>query len=228
MLSFHLTAVSRNAKTGPIPVTTSSRATCPADCAFKGHGCYADQGPLALHWDAVTAGARGVAWPDFLQLVRRLPLGQLWRHNQAGDLWKPGTVTGRTALNQLVEANRGRRGFTYSHHKRTRATVEAFRAATSNGFTVNASCETEAAADAAMADGLRAVFVVSADDQRTAWQTAGGNRAVVCPAQRFDAMTCARCQLCHARPSNVAVAFRAHGTAWRKVEAVIAAAAANE
>jgi hypothetical protein len=100
--------------------------------------------------------------------------------------------------------------------------MEAFRAATANGFTVNASCHTEPEADAAMADGLRAVFIVPADDPRTTWETAGGNRAVVCPAQRFEGMTCQRCQLCHARPSNVAVVFRAHGNGRRKVETVLA------
>lgn len=221
-LRFHLTARSENVKTGPIPVSTSSRETCPDTCPLKRNGCYADGGPLALHWQAVTDGTRGVPYGAFLELIRKLPAGELWRHNQAGDLWKPGTITGRTALNALTEANHGRRGFTYSHHKRTPRTVEAFRAATANGFTVNASCHTEAEADAAMADGLRAVFIVAADDPRTTWETAGGNRAVVCPAQRFDGMTCQRCQLCHARPSNVAVVFRAHGNGRRKVETVLA------
>jgi hypothetical protein len=221
-LRFHLTPVSSNVKTGPIPVSTSSRETCPDTCPLKRMGCYGDGGPIAIHWAAVTDGSRGVPYGDFLGLIRELPAGQLWRHNQVGDLWKPGTLAGRTALNALVDANRGRRGFTYSHHKRTPRTVKAFRAATANGFTVNASCHTEAEADAAMADGLRAVFIVPADDPRTAWQTAGGNRAVVCPAQRFDGMTCQRCQLCQARPSNVAVVFRAHGNGRRKVETVIA------
>ena len=221
-LRFHLTLKSSNTKTGPIPVSTSSRETCPDSCPFKRNGCYADGGPLAIHWQAVTDGSRGVPYADFLESIRRLPVGQLWRHNQAGDLWKPGTVTGRTALNALVDANHGRRGFTYSHHKRTPQTIRAFRAATAQGFTVNASCHNEREADAAMADGLRAAFIVPADDQRTTWKTAGGNRAVVCPAQRFDGMTCERCQLCYARPSNVAVVFRAHGAGRRKVETALA------
>jgi hypothetical protein len=226
LLKFHLTHTSSNRKTGPIPVSTSSKATCPDSCPFLGNGCYAESGPLAIHSAAVTAGTRGVPWAEFLQLIRNLPPHQLWRHNQSGDLYRPGNAIGRTALAQLVEANRGRRGFTYSHHKRTPRTVEAFRAATANGFTVNASCHTEAEADAAIADGLRAVFIVPADDARTTWETAGGNRAVVCPAQRFERMDCATCQLCQARPQNVAIAFKAHGTSRRKVEAVISAAAA--
>lgn len=223
-LLFHLTRVSSNAKTGPIPVSTSSAETCPSKdvCPFKGSGCYAERGPLALHWRAVTEGRRGMPWADFLQAIRALPVGQLWRHNQAGDLWKPGTLMGRAALSQLVLANRGRRGFTYSHHRRTPETVQAFKGATANGFTVNASCHSEAEADAAMADGLRAVFVVPASETRTQWETAGGNRAVVCPAQRFDAMTCARCQLCASRPQHVAVVFRAHGTGRAAAERALA------
>jgi hypothetical protein len=226
MLKFHLTRISSNTKTGPIPVSTSSRATCPETCPFRANGCYADSGPLAIHWQAVTAGTRGAAWPDFLQLIKNLPTGQLWRHNQAGDLYKPGTLTGQTALAALTAANRGRRGFTYSHHKLTPATVRAFKAATADGFTVNASAETERAADSAIAKGLRAVFVVPAGETRTAWETADGNRAVVCPAQRFDRMDCATCKLCQARPQNIAIAFKAHGKQWRKVDAVISAATA--
>ncbi len=223
-LRFHLTASSDNAKTGPIPVSTSSAETCPsaAICPFKGNGCYAESGPLAIHWRLVTEGQRGLPWAQFLQTIRALPAGQLWRHNQAGDLWKPGTAMGRVALAQLTDANRGRRGFTYSHHKRTPATVQAFKAATAHGFTVNASCHSEREADAAIADGLRAVFVVPAEDQRTAWETAGGNRAIVCPAQRFEGMTCARCQLCAARPSHVAIVFRAHGTRRKAAEQALA------
>jgi hypothetical protein len=47
-LRFHLTRVSSNAKTGKIPVSTSSKATCPATCPFMGNGCYAASGPLAI------------------------------------------------------------------------------------------------------------------------------------------------------------------------------------
>ena len=49
----HLSPVSANAKTGPIPVSTTERATCPVDCAVR-EACYAASGPLALHWGAVS------------------------------------------------------------------------------------------------------------------------------------------------------------------------------
>ena len=227
-LLFHLTRVSSNRKTGPIPVSTSSAKTCPPTCPLAANGCYANGGPMALHWREVTNGNRGVVWADFLEAIRNLPKGQLWRHNAAGDLWKPGTVIGSAALTQLVEANRGRRGFTYSHHPRTPSTVRAFKSATAHGFTVNASCHSETEADAAVADGLRAVVIVPAAETRNRWQSPGGNPIVLCPAQRdgerFAAMDCATCQLCAARPQHVVVAFKAHGNGRRKAEATLGAA----
>jgi hypothetical protein len=224
-LRFHLTIKSSNAKTGPIPVSTSSKETCPATCSFRSNGCYAESGPLALHWAAVTHGVRGVPWPDFLNAIRALPQGQLWRHNQAGDLYAPGTRIGQAALRQLVDANRGKRGFTYSHHPLTRSTIAAFKAATADGFTVNASCESEAAADAAVTHGLRAVYVVPSTDTRRIWRSTDGNTVVKCPAQVHDGMTCKRCKLCAQRPQDVIVAFMAHGSGYKRVDAVITAEA---
>lgn len=225
MLMFHLTPKGSNRKVGRgVAVSTSSAATCSTACPFhpdNGGGCYGLGGPLGLHWRAVSDGSRGVPWQEFLTQLRKLPTGSLFRHNQAGDLYKPGTTTGRKALAQLVEACRHLKAWTYSHHPRTPATVQAFKAATANGFTVNASCQTEAEADAAMAHGLRAVFIAPSTETRNSWRTAGGNRAVVCPAQRFDAMDCATCRLCQARPQHIAIVFKAHGNGRRKVEAVL-------
>lgn len=221
---FHLSRVSGNSKTGPIPVSTSPASTCPASCPFlrgNGGGCYGDGGPLALHWAEVSAGRRGVPWPDFLAQIAALPAGTFWRHNQAGDLPDPTTVAGRTALKQLVNANRGRRGFTFSHHPLTRAVAEAFKAATAQGFTVNASTETIDAADAAVSHGLRAVTVVPSTDRRRIWRSPDGHHVVTCPAQALPdrGITCQTCRLCHARPQRVIVAFRAHGTGARRVDA---------
>jgi hypothetical protein len=211
-LRFHLTLKSDNIKTGSIPVSTSSRITCPLSCPLRWAGCYAENFPLRFHWDAVTRGERGTDWPTFLAAISALPVGQLWRHNVAGDLYRPGNAIGQTALRQLTEASRGRRGFTYSHHLLTRSTVAAFKVATAAGFTVNVSTETETAADAAVAHGLRAVTVVPSTETRRFWRSPDGNSVVVCPVQIRDGMTCERCRLCHARPQEVIVAFLAHGT----------------
>jgi len=85
MTHFHLTLVSNNAKTGKIPVSTSSADTCPKTCG-QFETCYAKTGPLALHWNKITAGTRGTNLREFTAAIKALPAGQLWRHNQAGDL----------------------------------------------------------------------------------------------------------------------------------------------
>ena len=225
-LRFHLTRVSSNAKTGPIPVSTSSKTTCPATCPFMGNGCYAASGPLAIHWQAITKGDRGTPLADFLQAIRSLPAGQLWRHNQAGDLPHSGGRISRRFIRGIVAANRGRRGFTYTHHDLTKGeNLSLIRYANRNGFTVNVSTESEAAADRAIAAGLPAVIAVPSTETRTTWRTPDGNAVLVCPAQRSDTKTCSDCQLCSdKRGRRVVIAFVAHGTAKRKADQAIAAA----
>lgn len=224
-LRFHLTRVSSNVKTGPIPVSTSSKATCPATCPFMGNGCYAASGPLALHWQAITRGDRGVPFADFLESIRNLPKGQIWRHNQAGDLPHSAGRISRRFIRGIVAANRGRRGFTYTHHDLSKGeNASLIRYANRNGFRVNVSTETESAADHAIATGLPAVLAVPSTETRKAWRTPAGNAVLVCPAQRSDTKTCADCQLCERRGSRVVIAFIAHGTGKRKADLAIAAA----
>lgn len=222
-LRFHLTPKSANSKTGPIPVTTSSKATCPSSCPFLGSGCYAESGPLAIHGREVSGGRRGDPLPDFLEKVRALPDGQLWRHNQTGDLVANQGKLSRTFMRGIVAANANKRGFTYTHHKIDLGeNLKLLRYANRSGFTVNISTETEAAADHAISQGLPAVLTVASSEARNAWRTPAGNQVLVCPAQRSATRTCSTCALCHKRGSRVIIAFRAHGTAKRKAEQAIA------
>ena len=222
-LKFHLTRVSSNIKTGPIPVSTSSKATCPASCPFAGNGCYAESGPLAIHWSNVTKGDRGTGLREFMAAIAALPADQLWRHNQAGDLPHTAGKISRRFIRAIVRANKGHRGYTYTHHKLEQGeNLSLIRQANRQGFTINASTESEHAADHAIACGLPAVLAVPSSETRTTWQTPGGNRVLVCPAQRSDTKTCADCQLCHARGKRVIIAFLAHGTSKRKAEQAIA------
>ena len=101
-MNVHLTLKSANAKTGPIPVSTSSSATCPEACPFQSKGCYAKGGPLALHWAKVSSGERGTDWAGFTAAISALPEGQFWRHNQAGDLPVSGGTVDPVALGELV------------------------------------------------------------------------------------------------------------------------------
>jgi hypothetical protein len=211
----HLSPKSANAKTGPIPVSTSERATCPADCAMRAE-CYAAAGPLALHWSAVSTGTRGQLWPDFVAAVAALPAGQLWRHNQAGDLPGDGRTVDPAALGQLVAANAGRRGFTYSHY-RDAESLRWIRAANEWGFTVNLSANDLADADALAATGAGPVVVVLPSTQTANTATPAGRPVVICPATQRDGVSCASCQLCQRQRAAI-VGFPAHGTRRRVID----------
>jgi hypothetical protein len=223
-LRFHLTAKSSNAKTGPMAVSTSSKATCSPSCVFAGNGCYAESGPLNLHWLKVTSGERGEAFQTFLERLKALPQGSAFRHNQAGDLPHTNGRISRTFIKSIVAAVQHLRAYTYTHHSIALGeNLQLLRFANRNGFTVNVSCETERQLDDAIAAGLPAVVVAKSDEKRTTWHTDGGNVVVVCPAQRIDSKTCSDCMLCHKRGKRVAIAFLAHGTSKRKAEAQLSA-----
>jgi len=229
-LRFHFSRHSTNRKTGDLPVSTSSAITCPATCPFNnGGGCYAANYPMRHHWDAVTRGDRGEPLQRFLANIAALPAGQLWRHNQAGDLPHTAGRISRRFMRAIIAANRGRLGYTYTHHSlNVGENLQLLRQANRQGFTVNVSTESESAADSVIASGLPAVMTVPSGETRTTWQTAGGNRVLVCPAQRSDTKTCSDCQLCHAqkRGRRVIIAFLAHGTAKRRAESAILGAIA--
>ena len=100
--------VSQNAKTGPIPVSIIERASCWSGCALYEHGCYAETGALAMHWDRVSRGSAGVSWSEFYAKVEALRPGRLWRYAQAGDLPGYGPMIDGKLLQELVAANTGK------------------------------------------------------------------------------------------------------------------------
>lgn len=219
------TRVSRNAKTGPIPVTTTSAETCPDACPLKKNGCYADNGPLGLFWRKVTERKAGMAWQAALDEISKLPKGTLWRHNQSGDLPGDGDAINFTALDQLVGANKGKRGFTYTH-KPMHGMAEqlAIQAANKAGFTVNLSANNLAHADQLAALQIAPVVVILPADQKTATKTPNGRAVAICPATISDDIDCARCGLCAVANRKAIIGFPAHGTSKRKAEQIALAA----
>ena len=219
-MQVHLSLKSANAKTGPIPVSTTEKASCPADCAMRNE-CYAASGPLALHWSAVSQGTRGTAWGQFCESIAGLPEGQLWRHNQAGDLPVADGSIDAVKLGQLVAANQGKRGFTYSHH-RDRASLAWIKHANDWGFTVNLSANDLADADTLAETGAGPVVVVLPSTQSENCETPAGRKVVVCPATQRDDVSCATCQLCQ-RQRTAIVGFPAHGSRHRVINLRLAA-----
>lgn len=226
---YHLTLKSSNAKTGPIPVSTTSARTCPTSCPFNnGGGCYAAGGPLKLHWDKVTRGERGTDLPEFLEHIRNLPDGQLWRHNQAGDLPGHGDAIDPRAAMDLAKANNGRRGFTYTHKPvdgphgpRNRRTIQRMNAL---GFTVNVSANSVGHADTIIDTGVSApvvaVLPVSTHGKQSDLRTPKGRRVIVCPATYRDDVTCASCGMCQRQDRDFIVGFPAHGASKNKASKV--------
>jgi hypothetical protein len=228
------TLKSANRKVGAIPVSTTSRNTCPDACPLKAGGCYANGGPLAIMWTALSKATPGQSyalprgnayahdWQGFTAAVAALPDGQLWRHNQAGDLPGENDTIDLVALAQLAEANRGKRGFTYTHKPMTLANAVAVRDANAAGFTVNLSADNLREADELAELGVGPVVVVLPESVQgdADITTPAGRRVAVCPATYRDNVSCATCQLCQRQERKVIVGFPAHGASKRKASAV--------
>lgn len=211
MENFYLNLKSGNQKTGIMPVSTSHKGTCPDACPFKSKGCYAKSGPLAFHWSKVTEGERGTDWKGFLSKVREIPDGTIWRHNQAGDLVGKSDRINSVALRSLTLANKGKRGYTYSHYPLTPRNVANLRWANDNGFTVNVSTNRIQDVDAAMETKLPVVTVLPVGTTGRVQTTEGGNKVLVCPATLGREITCQECGLCQKRDRSFAIGFIAHG-----------------
>lgn len=217
---YHITPKSANAKTGQMPVTTTSSDSCPPSCPFAGGGCYAKSGPLALHWLKVSEGKRGGSLEDLTAFIRALPEGTLYRHNQAGDLPGEGESLDARALRKIVQANAGRRGFTYTHKYHKKSNLKHIKTANAQGFAINLSANNPAHADELAETGAGPVVCVL--DQATTKNTTtpAGRKIIICPATVRDDITCSTCGLCALVNRSVIIGFPAHGTAKKKASAI--------
>lgn len=226
---------SSNVKTGPMPVSTTAKETCAPSCPFAGNGCYAESGPLAFLWSSMSkagpnaefkngrATMRTTDWNGLCGSVAALPADTLWRHNQAGDLPHNGGKLDAGMIGQLVDANDGKRGFTYTHHNVTQSAENraVVSDANSAGFTINLSGNNLPHADA-LADlnaGPVVVVLPSSVQGKADIATPKGRKVVVCPATYKDDVSCATCGLCAVRDRKVIVGFPAHGTGKKKADA---------
>jgi len=219
-----ITAISGNAKTGKITTTRTERQSCPTTCPFYSSGCYATLGRERMQWDRLNRQETGVNWDEFLTAIRRIvPNGVLWRHNTAGDLPHNDGNIDYLKLKGLINANKGRKGFTYSHHILNDHNIIALQNANGLGFTVNASCESVDDADRVMSEhNIPAVAVVNSEETRRFFTTTNGRKVVTCPAALFPGkVTCASCGLCQQSDRQFVIAFPAHGASKNKVNAIV-------
>ena len=214
-MKYHYIKKSANSKTGPIPVTYSQRETCPPSCPHYRADCYAEDFYTSMAWNKVPQ--RGGDLAALCESIAALPPGQLWRHNVAGDLPGEGEAVDPAALGEIVKANIGRRGFTYSHKKSLDA-IEWAQQATAWGFTVNLSADDAGEADTLADSGLPLTCIVPMDTPEKT-TTPGGLPIVICPAQTRDNVNCSTCQLCQRADRQVIIGFRAHGSRAKVADA---------
>ena len=222
-MQFHIIHKSSNKKTGPIPVTTSSKETCPDACSWKDNGCYAAYGPLNIHWRKITEGSRGFSWAELIEYLEKLPDGQLWRHNQAGDLVgnEKGCIDA-THLAELIKANEGKRGFTYTHYQPNLYNSAYIKTANKGGFTINLSADSMTQADEYVKLKVGPVCVVlPSSNTADKLLTPEGNCVIRCPAEYKDDTTCLTCKLCAIPTRGTIIGFSAHGTGKSKVDKVL-------
>lgn len=231
-MHFHLTEVSTNSKTGPIPVATISSESCPSSCPLLGAGCYAEHGPLRIHWDAVTRKEKGMDFEAFLKRVKKLPRHGLWRYGQAGDLPGKGDKIDTDQLIDLARANQNRPVIAFTHKPPTEENMEALQQASSLGFNVNLSADNMAEADEFCDLSVSVVVVLPLEYARKTkgkeWSetisqyrdrtknlpktTPRQRRIAVCPATYTDTR-CSECRICSNHNRNgVVVGFPVHGT----------------
>jgi hypothetical protein len=209
---------SNNVKTGPIPVSMTEEKSCPNECPLKGTDCYAKFNYLGIVWNRLSKKDFGDNWTTFCNRVKKMPLKQLWRHNQAGDLPqnKRGLIH-TSKMRQLLKACKHTNGFTYTHYDPTNEHNKKILLETvGSGLTVNLSADTLTQADEYSKIGLPVVVILPSDAPDRGNKTPGGLPIVVCPAQTTD-ITCADCKLCQVSTRKCIVGFKAHGTAKKRL-----------
>lgn len=214
-MKIHFIEKSSNRKTGPIPTTYTERGSCPPSCPHYENDCYGEDYYTRLNWDKVPQ--RGLSIADTAKKIAALPANQLWRHNVAGDLPGLKEDIDPAALGELVRANIGKRGFTYTHKKSPDA-IYWIRHAVQWGFTINLSADDAGEADLLAAHNLPVVCIVPMDTPEHT-TTPAGRPITICPAQTKEYMTCAVCQLCQKADRRAIIGFRAHGTKAKQTDA---------
>lgn len=230
---------SSNKKTGDIIQSYSSRATCPEKCPLKAEGCYADGYRTRKLWDRCDnpEDPRYVATYDQLRLalleatiqhIKGSP-NVLFRHNVAGDVAIEGTsVIDVSRVNTLTDAIKyvntlfpdSLTGYTYTHCEISEYAAGIIHEAASNGFLINASCETVSEVMQAKALGINTVITSVNPEETKKALKASGIVGVQCPAQTHADRNCEECRLC-ARDRKATIIFEVHGNTAKKAAKVI-------
>ena len=217
-MKYQFTRISSNAKTGPIPTTMTEKDSCPDTCPLKLSGCYAENFPLSLHWGKVSE--TGISASKLASNLKALPIGQLWRHNVAGDLPHDNGVIDLKELEPIMQAVERRKLETilYTHHQ-LKKNIKQLEQVKRRGINVNLSCNSVSEAIAAVQAGFNAVTLMPSSAPKVT--KLDGAKVVICPAQTSERVTCASCGLCAKDRGNTIIGFYPHGARSKKAETTI-------
>jgi hypothetical protein len=149
-------------------------------------------------------------------MIRSLPSGQLWRYAQAGDLPGVGERINMKMLRGLVRANKGKRGFTYTHKTGCIRNFELIEEATADGFTINLSANGLEHADILSILGGPVVTMIPLGSP-ISFKTKDGHTVRTCPAQ-YRGTTCEKCGLCAVADRKFIVGFLPHGSGKKRAD----------
>jgi hypothetical protein len=177
---------------------------------------------VGLHWRKTDKGEGVTDWQGLCDNVKALPKGQLWRHNVAGDLPHTEQAVDFVLLSELVKANKGKKGFTYTHHAVLGNTPEAkynaakIKYSNSQGFTINLSANNLQHADELKALNIAPVVTLMPEDAPKVSTTPAGHTVIICPAAYREDVQCADCGICAEPQRKAIIGFPVHGTGKKK------------
>jgi len=218
--TFNINYSSGNKKTGAIPVTRSSRNTCPASCGQRGP-CYGLNAPMVWHWEDRTSQPQG----EYLRDLHTIPLFRSWRDmcapavvrlREVGDyppLPSDGSVIDFHFAHAEAGILAGRYVIVFTHYEVNYPNLTlADSMSAKYKIHINFSCDT-AAQVAALPEGINAV-VVTKGLNKVGY--IGSRKVVQCPAEyaEYNKVTCSQCGNGHplcARKRDYLIGFNLHG-----------------
>ena len=189
---------------GPIPMSSTFQVPRYNVMALLEQQYAAATGPLTQRtvlrrFQRLLAAEPGLSWDSFCAAVAQLPPGQVWRHNVQGDL--PGDPLcfelDAEPLARLVRANRGKRGFAFTHfHPKVGHNAELIATANAQGFTINLVADSLREADELLRWQVAPVVIKVPEDAPPTQHSPAGHTVVTCPQTFRRGVTCATCQRC--------------------------------
>jgi hypothetical protein len=208
---------SSNAKVGDVSVTLASQASCPSICPFRGSGCYAESGPMALHTnrlnsDPITSSI-AIAQQE-AAAIRNLSGKRHLRLHTVGDCRTDRAARIVALAAAEFSAKHGKVAWSYTHSWRTVSRKSWMQ------VSVLASCETMQDIQEAQDRGYATAIVVEHHPENGRAYKVGEQTIIPCPQQTRENVTCASCGLCRRDGDLLArkqtIAFAVHGAGKKR------------